>query len=201
MRLLSVAAFSFVCFLVATHTHAKNHGVSSPGGRTIYDAEESFHEALDQDVRQFVVEVAAGAGPEGNLGLLLGWLNKPVRGIEFYAGIGFEANPATQYTGAVRYLFNIDGYRPYVGVGYLFKDLYVLRTFSHNVFAEAGYSWVLHRTYHLTAGFGVRYIASVGIRSDSPLLGDDVDAAFLEEQENSLARWVPTAVVRFSRAF
>jgi hypothetical protein len=201
MRSLSVAVIALVGSLAPALAHAKSHGMASPGGRRIYQPDETFQETLDQNVRQFVVEAAVGAGPEGNVGLLLGWINKPVRGVEFYAGVGIESNPARQYTGTVRYLFNIDGYRPYLGAGYLFKDLYVLRTHSHNVFAEAGYSWVLHHTYHLTAGIGVRYMASVGIRSDSPLLANDVDPASLAEQEDALVRWVPTAVLRFSRAF
>ena len=67
--------------------------------------------------------------------------------LEYYIGVGFEVNPARHYTGAVRYLFNIDGYRPYIGAGYLFDDLYAIGTYSHNVFGEIGYSWVLHRTF------------------------------------------------------
>jgi hypothetical protein len=192
-------SFALVC--AGASAWGKEVGFRSPGGREIYDENESFAGVSDTGKRQFVIEVAVGAGPEGNLGVLLGWLNQPVRGLEWYAGVGLEVNPATHYTLASRYLFNIDGYRPYVGAGYLYNDLYELRTYSHDVFAEIGYSWVLHDTYHLTAGIGVRRILYIGIRDDSPLKDSDVDPALLEEQRDDVSRWVPTAALRFSRAF
>lgn len=187
--------------LVAPAASAKEHGFRSPGGRRIYGEQESFGSVTDTRNRQFVIEVAVGAGPEGNLGVLLGWLNQPLRGIEWYAGVGVEANPARRYTGAVRYLFNIDGYRPYLGLGYLYNDLYELGTYSHNLFAEGGYSWVLHETYHLTLGIGVRHILHIGVRDDSPLKEPDVDPELLDEQLRDVSPWVPTAALRFSRAF
>jgi hypothetical protein len=180
---------------------AKNYGFHSPGGREIYDKRESFSEATITERRQFVIEVAVGAGPEGNLAMLLGWINQPVHGLEYYLGVGFELNPARHYTAAVRYLFNIDGYRPYIGLGYLFNDLYAVGTYSHNVFGEVGYSWVLHRTYHLTLGAGVRRILDVEVRDDSPLRAHDVDPELLNEQLDAIAPWVPTFALRFSRAF
>ncbi len=180
---------------------AKKHGINTPGGRQIYDSDETFAEVVDSDTRFFIVETTLGAGPEGNLGMLLGLINKPVRGLEFYVGFGLEANPARHYTATARYAFNIDGYRPYVAAGYMHKDLYVLRTYSHNLFAEIGYSWKLHRTSHLTAGAGVARILHVGIRSDSPLLEDDVDPELLAEQRDGISRWTPMIAVRFSRAF
>lgn len=180
---------------------AKQFGVATPEGRHIYGPDEQFGSVSNTANRDFVVEVAVGAGPEGNLGVLLGWLNQPIRGLEWYAGVGVEANPATQYTGAVRYLFNIEGYRPYVGVGYLYKDLTTLRTYTHNVFGEVGYSWKVHRTYHLTLGVGVRRILYLGIRDDSPLAGPDVDPALLDGERERMTRWVPTIALRFSRAF
>ncbi len=180
---------------------AKDYRLSSPGGRSIYDAQETFAEAVDQRSRRFVVEAAIGAGPEGNVGMLLGYINFPVRGLEYYLGFGLESNPARQYTAAVRYLFNIEGYRPYVSLGYLFKDAYALGTYTHNLFGEVGYSWVLHRTYHLTAGIGVRRILSVHVREDSTLNASDVDPQLLDAELDDIARWVPTFALRFSRAF
>jgi hypothetical protein len=83
----------------------------------------------------------------------------------------------------------------------LYKDLSALRTYSHNAFAEIGYSWKLRRTYHLTAGVGIRRILHIGIRPDSPLKADDVDPELLAEQERGISRWTPMIAVRFSRAF
>ena len=194
------APIAALLFASAT-AQAKDFGFRSPGGREIYDEEDRFGTATSTRQRQFVIEVAIGAGPEGNLGALLGWLNQPVRGLEWYAGIGVEVNPATHYTLASRYMFNIDGYRPYVGLGYLYSDLYELGTYSHNAFAEVGYSWVLHETYHLTLGAGVRRILYIGIRPDSPLNDSDVDQALLAEQRDDVSPWVPTIALRFSRAF
>jgi hypothetical protein len=187
--------------LAALPASGKETGFSSPGRREIYDSNESFAEATRTRNRQFVIEVAAGAGPEGNLGALLGWLNQPVRGLEWYIGFGVELNPARHYTGGVRYMFNIDGYRPYVALGYLFVDLYELGTYSHNAFAELGYSWVIHETYHLTLGAGLRRILRIGVREDSTLRGSDVDPVLLDEQLDAVSPWVPTLALRFSRAF
>lgn len=191
-----------LALLFVSHAaEAKDYGIRTPGGRHIYDDDEEFANVTNTRLRRFVVEAVVGAGPEGNIGALIGWLNQPVRGIEIYAGFGLEANPARHYTAAVRYVFNIHGYRPYVSLGYLFNDLYVLRTYSHNVFFETGYSWVLHDTYRLTAGLGLRYIPKVNIREDSPLRADDVDPVLLREQQDSVFPIVPTFALRFSRAF
>jgi hypothetical protein len=201
LRPRSSALAALALAAISGPARAKEIGFRSPGGREIYDENEQFGGVTETGRRQFVIEVAVGAGPEGNLGVLLGWINQPVRGLEWYAGAGLEVNPAIHYTLGSRYLFNIDGYRPYVGAGYLYNDLYELRTYSHEVFAEVGYSWVLHDTYHLTAGIGVRHILYIGIRSDSPLRDSDVDPALLEEQRDDVSPWVPTAALRFSRAF
>jgi hypothetical protein len=196
------AALAFCAVMLSTTVvFAKEYGYRSPGGREVYDDEDTFADATNTRKRRLVLEVALGAGPEGNIAALLGLLNAPVRGLEWYVGVGWEFNPARHYTFSARYLFNIDGYRPYVGLGYLYDDLYVLRTYSHNVFAEAGYSWVLHDTYHLTAGVGVRRILHIGIHDDSLLRDEDVDQELLDEQTESVSPWVPTFVVRFSRAF
>jgi hypothetical protein len=180
---------------------AKEFGYRSPGGREIYDDGDTFGSVQRTQTRRLVIEVAVGAGPEGNVAALLGVLNVPVRSVDIFAGIGWELNPARHYTIGARYTANIDGYRPYIGLGYLYNDLYVLRTWSHNVFAEGGYCWVIHDTYRLTAGIGIRYIAHIGIRPDSPLNDPDVDPELLAEQHEEVSPWVPTFALRFSRAF
>ena len=69
------------------------------------------------------------------------------------------------------------------------------------MFAEVGYSWVIHDTYHLTFGVGIRRIVYLGIRDDSPLRDPDVDQDFLAEGTDRVPRWIPIAALRFSRAF
>lgn len=142
----------------------RRYAVGSPGGRSIYTEDETFQDAVNQNTRRFVLEMALGSGPEGNLGMLFGFLNFPVRGLEYYLGFGLEFNPSRQYTGSVRYVFNIEGYRPYASLGYLYRDLYTLRTFDHDVFAEVGYKWVIHSTNHLTAGVGLGSFGSESVR-------------------------------------
>jgi hypothetical protein len=180
---------------------AKDYGFHSPSGRRIYHDDERFDEVSNTRLRRFVVEAAAGAGPEGNIAALIGALNWPIRRIEYYAGFGLELNPARNYTFAVRYAANLRGYRPYLGVGYLFKDAYELDTYSHNAFLELGYSWVLHDTYRLTAGAGLRYIAYIGIRDTSPLRAPHIDQALLAEERDGVLPLTPTLALRFSRAF
>lgn len=186
---------------MAVPLQAKDYGVRTPGGRAIYEADETFHEALDHRGRDFVIEVATGLGPEGTFGALLGWINKPVRGLEYYLGFGIDLAPARNYTAAVRYVANIDGYRPYASLGYDFHETYAIGSYSHNAFTEIGYSWVLHRTYHLTAGLGIRRILYVGIEADSILRQSDADPGLLHEAESDVASWVPMVALRFSRAF
>lgn len=181
---------------------AKSYAFRTPSGRSIYDDTETVGEVLDQDQRQFVVEAAVGAGPEGNLALVAGWLMPQVKGLELYAGVGVEAAPAVHFTLSLRYLMNFGGYRPYVGAGYLLNLLTDLGTASQNVFAEVGYSWALFHTYHLTLGVGVRYLLRVDVvDEDSILASPQVDPRFLEEQIDGIAPWVPTVALRFSRAF
>jgi hypothetical protein len=195
------ALLAALCLLWWGAADAKQAGFNSPKGRRIYTPDETFRGVLDQDTRDFVVEVAVGSGPEGNLGLVVGWLAKEVKGVELYAGVGFEALPSLNYTGAVRYLMNFSGYRPYVGAGYLFQRMPELETRSHNAFVETGYSWKLRYTYHLTAGIGLRYMMDVSVEPGSPLSDETTDPAFLEEQLDDLKRWAPTFALRFSRAF
>lgn len=197
-----LAPFACVAtWLCATPALAKTYGIHSPGGRTIYDVDERFGDATNTRLRRFVVEAAVGSGPEGNIAALVGLLNWPLRGIEYYGGFGLELNPSRNYTFAVRYAFNLSGYRPYVSLGYLFRDVYEVDTYSHSAFFEAGYSWVLHQTYRLTAGLGVRYLAHIGIRDDSTLRGPHIDQALLADETERVFPWTPTLALRFSRAF
>jgi hypothetical protein len=180
---------------------AKETGVHSPNGKRIYTPSERFGEVLDQNRRRWVIEAVVGHGPEGNLGLSLGRLNVGVRGLELYAGVGYAFTPARQFTGSVRYLFNIYGFRPYLAAGYLLRDNYVLELFSHNVTGEAGYSWRIHHTYHLTAGVGARYILSTHLDAESPLTTAEIDPELLADQTSALDPWSLQAVLRLSRAF
>jgi hypothetical protein len=184
-----------------TPVFAKEIAIHSPSGRRIYDQDETFEAVLDQNRRRFIVEVAAGAGPEGNLAMSLGWLVRELKGLELYAGVGLEVNPAVHWALSARYLMNFGGYRPYVGAGYFLNHLTALETISHNVFVEAGYSWVIHRTFHVTIGVGVRRLLTVVIDEDSPLEDPDIDRAFLDEQLANIDPWLPTVALRFSRAF
>jgi hypothetical protein len=203
MRAACAIASALACFALAAPAAAgaKEYGYSTPSGRDIYQESTTFGRARHTQGRGFVVEVAVGSGPEGNLGLLLGLINLPLRGLEYYAGFGLELTPSRHYTGTVRYLFNIDGWRPFIGGGYLYNDVYGIGTYSHNVFAEVGYKWVLHQTYHVTLGIGVRRLIDAGTREDSILRGADVDQAWLDRELDSLNPWVPQAALRFSRAF
>jgi hypothetical protein len=187
--------------LVALPAAAKDYGIHSPSGRQLYDVDERFDDAVNTRLRRFVVEAAVGSGPEGNIAALVGLLNWPLRHVEYYAGFGLELNPSRNYTFAVRYAPNVHGYRPYASLGYLFRDVYEVGTYSHSAFMEAGYSWVLHETYRLTAGVGLRYLAHIGIKDASPLRGSDVDQALLADETNRVFPWTPTLALRFSRAF
>jgi hypothetical protein len=184
-----------------TSVHAKDLGLHSPRGRRIYREEESFLEVLDSHRRIFIIEAAAGAGPEGNLGLVLGWMPKQIKGIEFFGGAGIDLGPAVYVSGAVRFLFNIRGVRPYLGAGYFYKDAYRIETYAHNAFLELGHSWKLGPTNHLSVGLGVARILHTGVKAASPLRTPDVDPASLDEQIRAVPRYLPMASARFSRAF
>jgi hypothetical protein len=203
MRAACALAAAAACSALATPAAAgaKEYGYSTPLGRDIYKDNTTFSKARDTQSRQLVIEVAVGSGPEGNLGLLLGLINLPLRGLEYYLGFGLEVTPSRHYTATVRYVFNIDGWRPFAGLGYLYNDVYGIGTYSHNVFAEVGYKWIVHQTYHLTLGVGVRRLLDASTREDSLLRGGDVDQAWLERELDSLNPWVPQAALRFSRAF
>lgn len=180
---------------------AKSLGVHTPRGRAIYRPDQIFHDIVDSRRRIFVIEAAAGWGPEGNVGLVFGWMPKVIHGIEFYGGAGLEANPAYRITGAVRFLFNIKGYRPYVAAGYFFKDAWVIDTYAHNGFLELGYSFKLKSTNHLTIGLGLARKLHVGVRPQSVLRTGEVDQESLEDQIKRVPPYMPMGVVRVSHAF
>jgi hypothetical protein len=198
---LAICCSVSAVLLVAAPARAKQTGVHSPGGREIYGPDEQFAEALEQRRRNFVVEVVTGIAPEGNLGILLGVLNRPFRGLEFYGGFGWEATPALNFPVSARYWFDVFGLRPFVSLGYSFRTLDSIGLVSHNVFAEAGYKWAFHQTYHLTVGVGVRRPFAVLTTDGSALNGPSVDRRLLAEQIDSSRTWVPTASIRFSHAF
>lgn len=187
--------------LLAPAAAGKQTGLHSPGGREIYGRDESFAEVVEQKRRNFVVEVVTGIAPEGNLGMLLGVINRPLRGLEFYGGVGWEATPALNFPLSARYWFDVLGLRPFVSMGYTYRTLEEIGVVSHNAFAEAGYKWQLHQTYHLTLGVGVRRPLVVFTTSDSPLNGPSIDRRLLDDQLEDSKSWVPTASLRFSHAF
>ncbi len=188
-----------------TGTHAADHskdlGIHTPRGRALYRSDATVEAAVDSRRRIFVIEAVAGAGPEGNLGLVFGWMPKAVKGLEFYGGAGFEWNPAAHVSGAVRYLFNVRGHRPYVALGYFYKDLYEIDTYAHNAFLEVGYSLKLGPTNHLSIGAGLARLVAAGVRADSDLRTADVEPASIDAELAAIPRYLPLAAARFSRAF
>lgn len=194
-------ALGLLTALLAAPAWGKEYGFHSPGHRRIYDVDERFDDVESTHLRRFVVEAAAGSGPEGNIAALVGLLNWPLHGLEYYAGFGLELNPSRNYTLTARYVFNLRGFRPYLGAGYLFRDVYEVGTYSHSAFLEAGYSWLIHQTYRFTLGVGVRYLVDIDIRDDSPLRAGSVDPALLADETERVFPWTPTLALRFSRAF
>jgi hypothetical protein len=190
-----------VLALLATPAEAHQFGIQTPSGRRIYGPEERFAEALEHKRRVVVSEVAVGAGPEGNLALLLGVLNVPVRRLDLFAGVGLEANPAALFTGSARYTLNFDGVRPYVAFGYLYKLTYEVGLASHNVYVEVGHTWIIHRTLRFSLGVGLRRILDARLTEDSVLSGPDADPAAVRHELDRVEPWQPLAALRFSRAF
>jgi hypothetical protein len=180
---------------------ARQFGIQSPSGRRIYTGSERFAEVIEHKRRVVVSEVAVGAGPEGNIALLLGCLNVPVRRLDLFAGVGLEANPAALFTGSARYTFNFEGFRPYVALGYLYKRTYEVGLASHNVFTEVGHTWIIHRTMRLSLGVGIRRILHTVLVEDSALATPDVDPAAVERELGRVNPWLPLGAIRFSRAF
>ena len=201
LRNLPLAGAVAASLCLCTRAHAKQTGVHSPGGREIYGREEAFAEVIEQRRRNFVVEVVTGIAPEGNLGILLGVINRPWRGLEFYTGFGLEATPALNFPVSARYWLDIFGLRPFFSIGYTFRSLSEIGIVSHNAFAEAGYKWAIHQTYHFTLGVGVRRPLVVLTTDGSMLNAASIDRRLLDEQLDDSRTWVPTASVRFSHAF
>jgi len=198
---LVVSSVVLAASLLAAPVAAKDVGVSTPHGRRIYGPNETFEEVKPAGVRRVVAEAVMGAAPEGHLGFLVGLLNLPVRRLDLYAGLGYEANPSRQLTGSARYTFNLRGFHPYIATGYLYRDLYGIGARSHNAFAEVGYTWVFHQTLRVSVGGGVRRLLQFRLNEDSPLLQGYVDRTLLREQEDSISRFSPLVAVRVSRAF
>jgi hypothetical protein len=190
-----------VVLLGSGAAHARQFGLQSPAGRRIYTPTERFGDVLEHKRRVVVSEVAVGAGPEGNIALLLGCLNVPIRRLDLFAGVGLEANPAALFTGSARYTFNIGGIRPYIALGYLYKLTYEVGVASHNVFAEVGHTWVIHRTMRFSIGIGLRRILHTGLVEDSELATPDVDRAAVQHELDRVDPWLPLGALRFSRAF
>lgn len=206
LRNALVAIFSLLLPLgllagTVSNAKAKEHGIHSPNGRAIYQTHETFSDALDQNRRRFVAEVATGLAPEGNLALLLGGLNILIPRLDIYAGIGFDVVPSRRYSGSMRYSLRFEELRPYVSAGYMFKDTFDVGVVSHNAFFEVGHRWVLHRTYHLILGVGARRILRTWLTSDSYLRTDEINPQLLRNELNDIQAWEPTLVLRFSRAF
>lgn len=191
----------FGAWLDASSADARQFGLQSPAGRRIYGPHERFDEVLEQKRRVVVSEVAVGAGPEGNLALLLGCLNVPVRRLDLFAGVGLEANPAALFTGSERYTFNFHGIRPYVALGYLYKLTYEVGLASHNVFVEVGHTWVIHNTLRFSLGIGLRRIIDPRLTENSVLSGPDADPDAVRRELDRIDPWLPLGAIRFSRAF
>lgn len=187
--------------LASGRAEARQFGLQSPAGRRIYSSQDRFGEVLEHRRRVIVSEVAVGAGPEGNLALLVGCLNLPFRRLDLFAGVGLEANPAALFTGSARYTFHFGPVRPYLALGYLHKRTYEVGLASHNVFAEVGHTWVLHRTLRFSLGVGVRRILHTRLTQGSLLAGPEADPEAVQRELGRIYPWLPLAALRFSRAF
>jgi hypothetical protein len=200
-RIGAALALTLGVWLEADAAEARQFGLQSPSGRRIYATRERFDEVLEHKRRVVVSEVAVGAGPEGNLALLLGCLNVPFRRLDLFAGVGIEANPAALFTGSARYTFNIGGIRPYIALGYLHKRTYEVGLASHNVFVEVGHTWVIHRTLRFSLGVGLRRILDTRLTPDSVLSGPNADPDAVRSELDRIDPWLPLGALRFSRAF
>jgi hypothetical protein len=200
-RVGTALGLALATWLEVDAAEARQFGIQSPSGRRIYAPRERFEEVLEHKRRVVVSEVAVGAGPEGNLALLLGCLNVPFRRLDLFAGLGLEANPAALFTGSARYTFNLDGVRPYIALGYLHKRTYEVGLASHNVFVEVGHTWVIHRTLRFSLGVGLRRILDTRLTEGSVLSGPDTDPDAVRSELDRINPWLPLGALRFSRAF
>ena len=193
--------FGLITFGLTLPAAAKDHGLKSPSGRQIYQPHDRFGEALNQRSRILVAETAIGSGPEGNLALLLGWLNVPIRRLDLYAGIGVEANPAIRFTLSGRYTLSVNGFRPYLALGYLFKNAYAIGSRSHSGYLELGHAWNITQTHRLSLGIGLRRILTTKLDANSPLRAPELDQDLTRQQLETIDPWQPMLALRFSRAF
>jgi hypothetical protein len=195
------AAFLIVAclLLAATPAQAKKVGLSTPG-RTIYENSETFAEVLDQNRRKWVVEVALGNGPEGNLGIALGYLSNKPQGLEFYLGYGTRTGPSLHTSAAFRYFLPFLRYRGYLGGGYTLQQDTKIGFGTHNAFSEVGYKWILRHTFHMTVSAGVQQRLASYITDDSVFNDPDVDRDFLQREIDESADYRFLFTLRFSRA-
>jgi hypothetical protein len=198
-RVLGVLVVALI-LCEASLASGKRLGFSSPG-REIYDADEKFDEVADQNRRKFVIEASVGNGPEGNLGIGLGYLLNIPQGLELYAAFGTRAGPVLHTTGTLRYFLPFLAYKGYIGSGYLFQQHPRLKMWSHSAFGEAGYKWIIRHTFHVTASVGLQRFLARNIRDGSILKGPDVDPAFLDRELDAVGDYRVLFSLRFSRAF
>jgi hypothetical protein len=201
-----VAALVFPCLalaglLSAGLASAKENGFASPHGRRIYGPNETFGTASSLRRRRLVAETVVGVAPEGHLGVSLGVLDVGVEGLDLYVGGGVEFNPSRQFTSSVRYGFDVWWFRPYLAVGYAYRDLYAIGGYSHNLSGELGVGWDARPTLRVSLGVGVRRLLHFGLHPDSPLLQGYTDYALLDHERSSLHRYTPIVALRFSRSF
>jgi len=194
------AVLCLALLLLANAAAAKDHGLRTPGGRDIYDSDETFGGATEiaQATRFIVIEVATGLAPEGQIAVSLGYLAGQ---LEFYVGLGLQLDPSQQIALSSRYWFDFGGFEPFVALGYVNQDHSLLGMTTHHLFSEVGYKWRWAKTYHFTLGLGARYIAAIRLREGSTLLGSDVDPELRDEQIDDVFPLMPTLALRFSRAF
>ena len=198
---ITMAAFvAFAFALTASPAAAKENALRTPSGRTIYTVDETFEDALDQETRFLIAELATGLAPEGNLAVGLGVL-VPLGGLEVWAHFGLEANPALRYNLTLRYVFDFGAFRPYLAAGTTLADLYGIGTLSSHLFAEIGHQFIVFTTYRISFGIGLRGVLDVWLKDDSPLLDGTTDPLWVEEQLEDARGLTPTLSLRFSRAF
>jgi hypothetical protein len=189
----------FLLLVMAAPAQAKKMGLSTPS-RTIYKNNETFAEVLDQNRRKWVVEVALGNGPEGNVGIALGYLSNKPQGLEFYLGYGTRTGPSLHTSAAVRYFLPFLRYRGYVGGGYTLQRETKIGFGTHNSFAEVGYKWILRHTFHMTLSAGVQQRLATFTEDGTIFDNSDIDRSFLQEEIDRSADRRILFALRFSRA-
>jgi hypothetical protein len=199
MPRLATLGCAVLLLCLAAPVHAKKFGLNTPG-RTIYDGTETFEEVLDQNRRKWVVEVALGNGPEGNVGIALGYLSNKPQGLEFYLGYGTRTGPSLHTSAAVRYFLPFLRYRGYVGSGYSLQRNTKIGFGTHNTFAEVGYKWILRHTFHMTISVGGQRRLDTFTESGSVFDGPDIDPELLQRQIDESADYRVLFALRFSRA-